>query len=253
MNTLVLNRFKPLSYACTEAMNALCTNLTFAGGKRKVIMFTSCQAGEGKSFITMNAMRTFAELGHRVVLVDADLRRSQIASRYGMRITAGNGMGLTHYLAEMCDAASALYQTNIPNAWMVPLGRPVTNSLSLLTTPRLSALLQGLRKQFDYVLVDAPPVGVIIDAAEIAKHCDGTVIAVRYNNTSRRELSRVKAQIERTDCPILGVTLNGVSFDSISSKRYYYKNYYAREDSGGERRPGSSAQRKKQTARSSRK
>ena len=94
MNTLELNRFKPLTYACTEAINTLCTNLTFAGDNTKVIMFTSCQASEGKSFMTMNVMRTFASLGHKVVLVDADLRRSQIASRYGAKITSGQGMGL---------------------------------------------------------------------------------------------------------------------------------------------------------------
>ena len=80
MNRIAMTRFKPLSYACTEAINTLCTNLTFAGNDKKVIMVTSAQAHEGKSFITMNIMRTFAKLGHRVVLVDAVLRRSQIMS-----------------------------------------------------------------------------------------------------------------------------------------------------------------------------
>ena len=231
MNTLELNRFKPLTYACTEAINTLCTNLTFAGDNTKVIMFTSCQASEGKSFMTMNVMRTFASLGHKVVLVDADLRRSQIASRYGAKITSGQGMGLAHYLAGMCDAGEVLYQTNLPNAYMVPLGREVSNSLSLLSNDRLPRLLKLLRERFDYVIVDAPPVGVIIDAAEIAKCCDGTVIAVKYNNVSRRELTDVKNQIERTGCPILGVALNSVSFDSLSSKHYYHKSYYTHYES----------------------
>ena len=97
-------------------------------------MMTSCHASEGKSFITMNMMRTFARLGKRVVLVDADLRRSMLLARYGGRVHKGVQFGLAHYLAGMCSAEDVLYETNIPGAYMVPVGREVNNSLSLLTT-----------------------------------------------------------------------------------------------------------------------
>lgn len=226
MNNIEITRFKPLTYACAEAMNTLCTNLTFAGKDKKVIMITSAQAHEGKSFVSMNAMRTLAGLGHKVVLVDADLRRSQIASKYGMKVTSGNGVGLAHYLAGMCDVDEVIYETNIANASIIPLGHDVSNSLALLSSGRLNELLSYLRKRFDYVLVDAPPVGIIIDAAEIAKSCDGTMIALKYNAVSRRELLEVKRQIDRTECPILGVVLNSVEFDSLSSKRYYHRSAY---------------------------
>ncbi|MBQ9855179.1 MAG: CpsD/CapB family tyrosine-protein kinase, partial [Clostridia bacterium] len=226
MNKLEMGRFKPLSYACTEAINALCTNLTFTGDDKKVVMVTSAQSNEGKSFISMNIMRTFAELGKRVVLVDTDLRRSQITAKYGVRVKEGNGMGLSHYLAGMCSVEDALYETNIENAYMVPLSREVSNSLSLLNNNRLQILLQDLKSRFDYVIVDAPPVGIIIDAAEIAKHCDGVIITVKYNAVSRRELIDVKNQIELTGCPLLGVVLNSVSFESLTSKKYYHKSYY---------------------------
>jgi len=231
MNSIEITRFKPLAYACTEAMNTLCTNLTFAGKDKKVIMLTSAQAHEGKSFVTMNVMRALSELGHSVVLVDADLRRSQIASKYGVKVIEGSGMGLTHYLAGMCDVGDVVYKTNLPNAFMVPLGHDVSNSLALLTSGRMGDLLGGLKKQFDYVLVDAPPVGVIIDAAEIAKNCDGTVIALKYNTVSRRELVEVKRQIDRSGCPILGVVLNSVAFDSLTSKHYYHKSAYTSYES----------------------
>lgn len=247
MKKLTLNRFKPLSYACAEAVNTLCTNLTFSGNENKVIMVTSVQAHEGKSFITMNIMRTFAKLGHRVVLVDADLRRSQIATKYGVQFQDEQPKGLTHYLAGMCAPADILYETDIPNAYMIPMVREASNSLSLLTNNRLPQLLRLLRERFDYVLVDAPPVGVIIDAAEIAKHCDGTVVTVKYNMVSRKELVGVKTQIERSGCPILGVVLNSVSFDSLSSKHYYNKSYYSRYDSDyykPQKKNGAKAQRK---------
>lgn len=241
MNRIAMTRFKPLSYACTEAINTLCTNLTFAGNDKKVIMVTSAQAHEGKSFITMNIMRTFAKLGHRVVLVDADLRRSQIMSKYGLQFQSEQRYGLSHFLAGMCDAGDVIYETDIPNAYMVPLVREVGNSLSLLTNNRMQRLLDYLRERFDYVIVDAPPVGVIIDAAEIAKHCDGTIITVKYNSVSRRELLDVKNQLMRTGCEILGVVLNSVSFDSLSSKHYYHKSYYTHYDSDYYKPPKKSA------------
>lgn len=231
MNKIEITRFKPLSYACAEAMNTLCTNLTFAGADKKVIMVTSAQAHEGKSFVTMNIMRTLAGLGHKVCLVDADLRRSQITSKYGLKVKEGQGMGLTHYLAGMSNMEAVLYSTDMPNASIVPLGHEVSNSLALLSTGRLTRLLAYLRERFDYVLVDAPPVGVIIDAAEIAKYCDGTVIALKYNAVSRRELVEVKRQIERSGCPILGVVLNSVAFDTLSSKHYYHKSTYSSYES----------------------
>ena len=81
-------------------------------------------------------------------------------------------------------------------------------------------------------MVDAPPVGVIIDAAQIARHCDGTLIVVQYNSVSRRELLSVKNQVESTGCEILGAVLNDVAFDTLSSKKYYNKSYYSHYYSG---------------------
>lgn len=219
-------RFGELDYTGEEAFNTLCTNLTFAGAGIKRIMTTSCHSSEGKSFITMNMLRTFAGLGKRVVLVDTDLRRSVILARYGGRARKSVQFGMAHYLAGMCNAEDVIYETNIPGAYMVPVGREVTNSLSLLTTQKLPQLLDWLGTKFDFVLVDAPPVGMIIDAAEIAKSCDGVLFVINYNTISRREVQEAKHQIERTGCKILGAVLNNVTFDTYSSKRYYYKSYY---------------------------
>lgn len=232
MNNLEFTRFETLNYACEEALNTLCTNLTFAGKDKKVLMVTSSQPHEGKSFVSMNAMRTFASLGYRVALVDTDLRKSQISAKYGMRVTEGQGYGLAHYLAGMCTMENVLYETNIPNAYMVPIGRSVSYSLSLLTSDRLETLIEALREKFDYVIVDAPPIGIIIDAAQIAKFSDGVLIAVKYNSIGRRELAGVKDQVEKTGCPILGCVLNSVTFDSISSKHYYNRYYYYHYNSG---------------------
>ena len=237
MNTLTIRRFPPLGYACSEAVNTLCTNLSFAGENVKKIMITSCHASEGKSFLSMNVMRTMAKLGKTVVLVDADLRCSVIGSKYALKFEQEQAPGLAHYLAGMVSENDIVYSTNLSGAYMVPVGREVSNSLPLLVSPRFDELLTSLAQKADYVIVDAPPLGAIIDAAEIAKSCDGTLIVVNYDSVRRQELINVKEQLEQTECPILGTVLNMVKFDNYLSKKYYYKSYYSYGYGGYDKTP----------------
>lgn len=226
MKQLKINNFAPLSYAGAEAMNTLSTNLSFSGENVKKIMITSCRAAEGKSFVSMNLMRTLTEHSQRVVLVDADLRRSMIDLNYEIECPDGEKKGLTHFLAGKASLEDVLYETSIPGAWMVPAGREVPNPLSLLTNQHFADLLDALATKVDYVLVDSPPVGVVIDAAEIARHCDGSMIVVQYNEVRRQELLEVKQQIEQTGCPILGTVLNQVDYSDYVGRKYYYKSKY---------------------------
>ncbi len=228
MNQLRIQKFPPVGYACAEAINTLCTNLTFSGENVKRIMMTSCHATEGKSFLSMNIARTLATLGYRVALVDADLRKSVINSRYKVEfVDAAHTAGLAQYLAGQVAIGDVVYGTNLNNVYMVPVGRNVMNSLQLLNSTRFSKLLEELAMQMDYVIVDAPPVGQIIDAAQIAKSCDGILLGVRYNTVGRQELIDVRDQLLQTGCPILGVVLNQVSYDAYLNKKYYYKSYYS--------------------------
>ena len=220
-----------LEYRAKEAMNTLCTNLSFAGGDIRKIMITSSHPQEGKSFIAINLMRAFASLGMRVVLVDADIRASQLQRIYGIRVTSSQGVaiqyaGLSRYLAGRCALEDILGKTNIPNASMVLAGSAVTNSLPLFNTPKLEKLLDALAKEFDIVLVDAPPVGTIIDAAKIATVCDGTLFVVQSNNVSRTHLLNSLHQIEKTGCSILGTVLNQYDDHETTNKYYYYDDYY---------------------------
>lgn len=228
MRTLNIRQFPPLSYACNEAVNTLCTNLSFAGTDVRKIIITSCHAAEGKSFLSMNIMRMLAKFGKTVVLIDADMRRSMISAKYHLDFdSAEEKWGLSHVLAGMATEEQALYQTNIAGAYMVPVGREVSNPLPLLNSPRFAQLMDHLAQQVDYVLVDAPPVGLVIDAAQIAKNCDGSLIVVNYNSVRRQELIDVKEQLEQTGCPIIGAALNMVEYDHYLSKKYYYKSYYS--------------------------
>lgn len=227
MNELTIHNLPHLPYELNEAFNTLCTNLSFAGPDMKVVMITSYRAGEGKSYVAMNLLRSLAGLGKRVVLVDADLRRSTLKEDYGFSFhSPRESKGVTHFLAHLCTLEEAVYETNICGADIMPVTRTVKNSLSLLNTSNPAQLLRHLSGAYDLVLVDAPPVGVIIDAAEIAKHCDGTLFVVNHNRATRKELAECRDLIERTGCAVLGAVLNNVSFESHGTKRYQKSYYY---------------------------
>lgn len=226
MRKATIRRFDMPDYSGTESLNTICTNLSFAGRDLKKIVITSSMAGEGKSYMAMQIMQNLSRRGKRVVLVDADMRRSYIVNRYGME-TEGEWLGLAHYLAGYCEMEDALYETNLYGACIIPAGRDVSSPIPLIDTPYFSELLDALSQRFDVVLVDAPPVGLVVDAAEIARSCDGVVLVVEYNKTRRRELAEAKWQMEQAGCPILGCIINKVTFESLSAKKYYNKSYYS--------------------------
>ncbi|MDO4483113.1 MAG: CpsD/CapB family tyrosine-protein kinase, partial [Clostridia bacterium] len=152
MLNMSIGNLQKLPYDAEEAVNTLCTNLSFVGSGTKKIMFTSCIAHEGKTFTAMNVMRTMTKLGYKTVMVDADLRKSILAAKFDFH---GVENGLSHYLAGRADIEDIIYQTNVPNGFIVPVGVCVGNPLPLLNSRRFTKLLDYLAEQADYVIVDA--------------------------------------------------------------------------------------------------
>lgn len=226
MKTVALKNMPELSYAGNEAINTLCTNLTFSGENIKKILLTSCHASEGKSFLSLNIVRTLAKLDKNVALVDCDLRKSVIARKH---LAFGDGpiKGATHYLAGMASMEDIVYEVaDVPRLYIVPAGRNVSNSLPLISSPKLAELLDTLAEQMDYVIVDAPPVGMLIDAAKIATNCDGTLLVVNYNSVRKQELIDAQEQLAQSGCQILGTVINQANFGDYLSRKYYYSKYY---------------------------
>ena len=209
-----------LDYAGSEAFNTIASNLTFAGKNIRKIVITSCEPNDGKSFVAIQTALNMARRGKRVLLIDADLRLSVMNAQYQIRLS-GAAMGLAHYLSGQCALDNAIYETNIPNVYLIPIGTDVQAPLSLIATPDFDNLVRSIGENFDMVIIDAPPVGLVIDAAEIAKSCDGSVLVLEYNKTHRRALQEAKNQMERTGTPILGCILNKVTMDRLSTKKYY--------------------------------
>ncbi|MGI6634770.1 MAG: CpsD/CapB family tyrosine-protein kinase [Christensenellales bacterium] len=223
---LAINYFPRLEYAVAEAMNTLWTNLSYSGSNMKTFAITSCRPDEGKTSVAMNLSRTIAETGKRVLIIDADLRKSVMAGRYRISSMSGEIWGLAHYLTGQCSIDQMLYETSIPNFDMILAGHEVINSFALLDTPYFPDLLKQLTADYDAVLIDTPPVGTIIDAAIIARHCDGTAMVVKYNTVSRKELAEARIQLEKVGARVLGAILNDVEIKAYGMKKYYYKAYY---------------------------
>ena len=179
MRNAQIRRLNPLDYSGTEAVNTICSNLSFAGMHLRKVVLTSCNSGDGKSYMTMQIACNLASRGKRVVLVDADLRKSNLVSRYGITCE-GEMTGLVHYLAGYDRLEDVIYRTNVENMHLLPAGRDIANPIPLLDSPAFSELLDFLASKYDIVMVDAPPVGLVIDAAEIARYCDGVILVVKH-------------------------------------------------------------------------
>lgn len=223
MKQLKIGRFPALDYACSEALNTLCTNLSYCGREVRSILFTSRYEQEGKSGIAMNVMRTLAGYGKRVLLVDADLRCSTLARRYRFTYAQRENAGLAQHLAGMCELQDVVYRTNLPGAFILPAGHEVLNSMQLLASYRYGEMMDALRDEFDIVLVDSPPAGLIVDAIEIARYCDGAVIVVEYNRGRVQDVADVASNLAKTGCKVLGAVMNGVNLKSFRNRKYYYR------------------------------
>ena len=221
-NYLKISNYQQLDYVSNEAMNTLCTNLSYCGKEVHKIMVTSRYSGEGKTYISMNLLRTFSQLGKRTVLIDTDLRASGIQSGYRLRYRTKNHYGLSEYLSGICILKEAIYQTNWPNTSIIPAGYEAPNPLQLLDTQAMGDLIEQLAGQFDVVLIDTPPVGILADAVALAKFCDGTLLVVGYRKGRQQDIKDAVDSIKQTGCKVLGAVLNGVQFSSMSNRHHYY-------------------------------
>ena len=181
--------------------------------------------------MTMHIAENMARRGRRVVLVDADMRRSFMVQRYKLELE-GEGQGLAHFLAGQCDLNDVVYETDLYGMCLIPAGRDVVNPINLIDSSYFEQMLEALAQSFDLVIVDAPPIGMVIDAAEIAGFCDGSVLVLEYNHTRLREVAECKWQMEKSGTPVLGCIINKVNFNALSAKRYYNKSYYSHYTKG---------------------
>jgi capsular exopolysaccharide synthesis family protein len=203
----------------TEAFRGLRTNLLYAYGSAGPMVITVSSSGpeEGKTTVTSNLARSFAELGRRVVIVDADTRRGDLH-----RVFSGlRKPGLTDLLRATASGEEVLQHGDQPKLDFIGSGTQVASSPELLSSRRMGWLLTALKKRYDVILVDSPPLGAGADALVLSSLTSHLVLVVRSGETDREF---TKAQIEplsRLPVRILGVVLNDFAPDRLSGYRYY--------------------------------
>lgn len=210
-----LKRIIKEDYNYNEAIKTLRSNLQFCGSSIHVVMLTSALPDEGKSDVGFALAESLAQIGKRTVLIDADIRKSVLVSRYHLDHEVN---GLSQYLSGQKSLGEVVYRTNQENLDVVFAGPYSPNPAELLEEELFEQMLEALKEEHDYIIVDTPPMGHLIDGAIIARHCDGAVMVIESGAVSYRLEQKVKEQIEKTGCRVLGAVLNKVD---IKSRPYY--------------------------------
>ncbi|MVM33708.1 polysaccharide biosynthesis tyrosine autokinase [Spirosoma sp. HMF4905] len=203
-----------------EQIRMLRTNLNYLRSSQEssqVLLFTSSIEGEGKSFISLNLGASLALVGMRTVILEMDLRKPRLRQSLNMP----DGPGLSDYLSG--EIALAQIVTPIPdktNYFIITSGALPPNPSEILTGARLQQLILDLKKHFDYVLIDAPPIGLVTDAQLIAKHADATLYIVRHDVTPKNCLKMLESLYREKRFNKLNVILNAVQNDASSYYSY---------------------------------
>ena len=216
MNQIKLNLPGEKDYFTQEALKTLRTNLQFCGQDIRVIMLTSVSENEGKSTIALSLAKSFSDLDKKVLVIDADMRKSVMA---GKNTNAKKPKGLSEALNGMAKIEDIVCQAEGTQVYILFAGQYPPNPVELLGGKYFEDIVKAAREKFDYILVDTPPLGRVVDAAVIAPNCDGAVLLIGNNRVPYREAQEVVAQIRKTDCKVLGVVRNN---SSVSSHTYYH-------------------------------
>ena len=210
------------NYFYEESIKTLRTNIQFTGKNVKIILLTSCYPNEGKSDIAMQLAQEIGKAGKSVLLIDADLRKSAYIVRYKVKRSV---KGLSEFLSGQASESEIKYTTNFQNVDIIFSGPSAPNPSELLEDPAFGELMKKVRMEYDFVLLDTPPVMTVIDAAVIAKESDGAVLIVESGLVSYKAAQKALEQIRKSDCKVLGAVLNKVD---IKRDKYYsdYSSYY---------------------------
>lgn len=203
-------------FAVNEAINVLRGNVQLSGNNIRAVAVTSSLAHEGKSSMAFRLAKSMASLEKRVLYLDGDIRNSTTQIRYEIM---GDKVGLSEYLCGEASKEKIIYHTDDQWLDMIFTGAKAPNPSALVSGPLFQELMQFLKSIYDYVIVDTPPLNVVIDGLLIAKQCDGTVLVVESGITERAQAEKARRQMEYAGINILGAVVNKVR---MNERRYGY-------------------------------
>lgn len=228
-NTKDLISFSASKSSTAERFRSLRTNLIFAQkeDELKNILITSCEPGEGKTYISSNLAITFAKVNKKVIIIDADMRKGRLHNVFKVE----NTMGLSNYLKDLIegnkvkikDTAKYIKETNIPNLHVMTGGDRPLNPSELISSNKMSEIIKNLNRIYDIVIIDGTPSAVVSDSMAISKFTNTILMVAQYKHTKIEVLKKVKKQIENVGGQITGVILNKCP----ASEKEYADKYYS--------------------------
>lgn len=213
-----------MNFAASEAYKMLRTNLmfSFSDTECKVIGVTSSVKAEGKSTTSMNLSYTLGEQGYRVLLIEGDMRMPGISTQLGINPIPG----MSNLLSGMTNKiADVLHQKIFDNVDYIPAGESVPNPAELLGSNRMQATLDGLKKIYDYIIIDLAPVTVVSDPLVASKYLKGMILVVRHEMAEQKNIAEAVRLLKFSNVRILGFVYNAYSGNSGSYSKKYYKKY----------------------------
>ena len=212
------------SFYVQEAYKTLRTNIRFSlsTGNNKKFCITSSLASEGKSITILNLAISFAQSGQKVLLIDGDLRRPNLARLLIEKSTPG----LSNILAGLCKPEDGIRREVYPNLDIIFSGEIPPNPSELLGSPRMKQLIDAMSDKYDYILMDTPPVDIVSDACVIANVLDGVLYLVRLNQTEKDAVAMGVRQLELSGANLMGFVMNGTEQEGVGHYGRYGRKKY---------------------------
>ena len=210
------NRFSPI----TEQYRNVRTSIQFAsssGQPLKLLLVTSTEQEEGKTTVAANLAVVMAEANKKILLIDGDLRRATAGKFF--TTYSNRAAGLSTLLSNLrSEPSEAIQSTQVKGLDFLPAG---PNPSELLNSNRLNEIFRQLEEQYDYIIVDSPPLLVVTDAQIFSSKVDGVILVVRENRTKRNNLVKCKTLLKRSNARLIGFVYNGAKSVSAGNYKYY--------------------------------
>ena len=207
MTKILIEDIESVSFAENEAYKTLRTNILCCDKDIKTILFTSGEAETGKTPVSLETALSLAEIGRKVLYLDCDMRKAGLISRYNLN---GKVNGLSQLLSnKQAVPENYIYETSVPNFYVTfsgPIPRRPTELLEIRTFHRF---MKMVREWFEYVIVDSPALGTVIDSVIIARECDGVILVIQHKE-EKKKLDKIIGQLRMSGVEIMGAVLNKV-------------------------------------------
>jgi succinoglycan biosynthesis transport protein ExoP len=207
-----------------EAFRVIRTNVLFSSADQgsRSLLVTSTSPGEGKSLVASNLAMSLGQIGDRVLLIDADMRKPRVHEIFDVP----QEPGLSNLLVGNAKTSEALRKAGPSGLWLLPAGRIPPNAVELLGSQRFHEFLRSLAADFEWVVIDSPPVMAVADAAVVAHSATDVLFVVGAEMTARQAAQRAIERLQQARARMLGAVLNRVDLDRHA---YFYSQYYRRE------------------------